>query len=140
MGRSFWRWSKTSSGVSHVYLADVGDVIGPFVDTGFSTGADTACNDKSNEPFPCQDGYFTFAPDGQRVAFQQRCTHSDPGCGFLTILDLRTGELTELTATLEQGRKGYASFAAWSPDGTHIAYIREPDRGAGGESPTPTSG
>ena len=57
---------EDASGMSHVYLADVGDVIGPLVDTGFDTGADTACNDKSNEPFPCQNGDFTFSPDGQR--------------------------------------------------------------------------
>ena len=123
---------EDASGVSHAYLADVGDVIGPLVDTGFDTGADTACNDKSGQPAPCQSGDFTISPDGQRVAFTQRCTYSVPGCGFITILDLGTGELTELTATLEQGHRGYPGFAAWSPDGTQIAYIREPDRGAGG--------
>ena len=114
------------NGVSHIYLADVGDNIGPFVDTGFGTAADTACNAKSNEPFPCQDGDFTFSPDGQRVAFTQSCTYSIPGCGFITILDLRNGERTELSATLVQGRhKSGPGSLAWSTDGTRIAYIRE---------------
>jgi Tol biopolymer transport system component len=117
-------------GGSHVFLADVSDSIEPLVDTGFSTGADEACNDKSLEPHPCQDGDFTFAPDGQRVAFTQRCTwNPQPGCGFITILDLRTGELTELSATLVQGRhKSGPGALAWSPDGAQIAFIRETDQ------------
>jgi Tol biopolymer transport system component len=117
---------ENASGSSHVYLADVGDVIGPLVDTGFGTGADTACNAKSNEPAPCQDGDFTFSPDGQRVAFTQSCTYSVPGCGFITILDLRTGERTELSSTLQQGlHKAHPGGLAWSPDGTHIAFNQE---------------
>jgi len=118
------------SGGSHIYLADVGDVFGPLVDTGFSTGADTACNAKSDRPAPCQNGDFTFAPDGQRVAFTQACTYSVPGCGFITILDLRTGQRTELSATLVQGQhKSGPGSLAWSPDGTRIAYIRETAQG-----------
>ena len=113
---------EEASGVSRVYLADVGDVIGPFVDTGFSTGADTACDDKSDQPAPCQSGDFTFAPDGQRVAFTQSCTYSVPGCGFVTILDLRTGKRTELDATLSSSRKGLMGSLAWSPDGTRLAF------------------
>ena len=123
------------SGGSHIYLADVGDVIGPLVDTGISTGTDTACNDKSDEPFPCQNGDFTFSPDGQRVAFTQSCTYGIPGCGFIIILDLRTGERTELSATLVQGRhKSGPGSLAWSPDGTRIAFIRETLQG----QPTPS--
>jgi len=125
---------ESVSGGSHIYLADVGDVIGPLVDTGISTAADTACNDKSDEPFPCQNGDFTFSPDGQRVAFTQRCTYGIPGCGFVTILDLRTGNRTELTATLVQGaHKSGPGSLAWSPDGTRIAFIRETLQG----QPTP---
>jgi len=126
---------ESVTGGSHIYLADVGDVIGPLVDTGFSTAADTACNDKSNEPFPCQNGDFTFSPDGQRVAFTQSCTYSIPGCGFIAILDLRTGERTELSATLVQGQhKSGPGSLAWSPDGTRIAFIRETLQG----QPTPS--
>ena len=125
---------ESVSGGSHIYLADVGDVIGPLVDTGISTAADTACNDKSDETFPCQNGDFTFSPDGQRVAFTQRCTYGIPGCGFVTILDLRTGNRTELTATLVQGaHKSGPGSLAWSPDGTRIAFIRETLQG----QPTP---
>jgi Tol biopolymer transport system component len=126
---------ESVSGGSHIFLADVGDVIGPLVDSGFSTAADTACNDKSDEPFPCQNGDFTFSPDGQRVAYTQRCTYSIPGCGFITILDLRTGERTELSATLVQGQhKSGPGSLAWSPDGTRIAFIRETLQG----QPTPS--
>ena len=125
---------ESVSGGSHIYLADVGDVIGPLVDTGISTAADTACNDKSDEPFPCQNGDFTFSPDGQRVAFTQRCTYGIPGCGFVTILDLRTGNRTELSATLVQGaHKSGPGSLAWSPDGSRIAFIRETLQG----QPTP---
>ena len=112
-------------GTSHVYLSEVTDDIGPFVDTGFGTGAETACLEKTTRPVPCQDYDFTFAPDGGRVAFWQRCTFT-PGCGFVTILDLRDGTLTELSATLQQGpdARGISS-PAWSPDGTQIALIIE---------------
>jgi len=124
---------------SHVYLSQVTDAIGPFVDTGFGTGADTACLDKAARPVPCQDYEFTFAPDGQRVAFWQRCTFT-PGCSFITILDLRTGALTELDATLQQGpNRGTISLPAWSPGGTQIAFILESDASALGVDEQPES-
>ena len=136
-----------ATGMSHVYLAEVSDVIGPFVDTGFGTGADTACLEKRREPFPCQDWGFSFAPDGERVVLLQTCTYNGmlvdrwadstyiPGCEFLTILDLRTGELTELSETIQQrrdegllGLDGSASLPAWSVDGSMIAFVRGLDR------------
>jgi len=131
------------TGTSHVYLADVSDLIGPFVDTGFDTGAGTACLEKSREPFPCQDWGLSFAPDGERVVLLQTCTYNgmldarwnDGGsrafCAFLTILDLRTGELTELSETIQLRRdkgplgiRGSISLPAWSVDGSMIAFVR----------------
>ena len=139
LGFSHLAWSQDGKRLlvateDHVYLSEVANVIGPFVDTGFDTGADTACADKSTRPMPCQDGDFTFAPDGQRVAFLQSCTwNPQPGCAFITILDLRTGELTELSATLQQGRhKGPMGGLAWSPDGAQIAFTKETEQGQTG--------
>ena len=145
-GASFFEWTNFAwsqdgkklllvvadgDGVSPVSIANVSADIGPFVDTGFGTGAEFACDEKSLEPHPCQDGSFTFAPDGQRVAFMQSCTwNPQPGCGFVTILDLRTGERTELSSTLQQGRHyGPMGYLAWSPDGTQLAYIKETRQG-----------
>lgn len=138
-----------ATGTSHVYLADVSDLIGPFVDTGFGTGAETACLQKSREPFPCQDWGLSFAPDGDRVVLLQACTRdgmqeprwndggSAPLCTFLTILDLRTGELTELSETIQQGSdrelRGSNSNPAWSVDGSMIAFVRATG-GAGDDS------
>jgi Tol biopolymer transport system component len=127
-------------GASRVYLADVGDIIGPFVRTGIGTRAETVCNDKSGKPAACQDGDFTFSPDGGRVAFTQRCTYSVPGCGFIAILDLQTGQRTELSATLRQGQhKGVPGGLAWSPDGTQIAFVMEGDLRVTGEGGGPDS-
>jgi hypothetical protein len=128
------------TGTSHVYLADVSDVIGPFVDTGFGTGAETACLEKSGEPYPCQDWAISFAPDGERVVILQTCTidgmfaprwndgAANPPCTFLTILDLRTGEPAELSETVQRGGdtelRGWNSNPAWSVDGSMIAFVR----------------
>ena len=108
-----------------IYLAQVTDAgVGPFVDTGLDTGGAKACNDKTGHRNPCQDAAFTFAPDGERIAFVQRCTWSAPGCMFITTMDLRSGERTELTETQRNARHGVA-LPAWSQDGSRIAFTTE---------------
>ena len=106
-----------ATGTSHVYMADVSDLIGPFVDTGFGTGADTACLEMSREPFPCRTGASALRRTGSKSCFSkharmlagltlgQLSTNYISGCDFLTILDLRTGARTELSETLQQGRQ-----------------------------------
>ncbi|MET1231261.1 MAG: hypothetical protein ABWY52_00250 [Candidatus Limnocylindrales bacterium] len=122
-----------------VYIAEVtDDGIGPFVDTGFDTGGAKACNKKSARRNPCQDAAFAFAPDGEHVAFIQRCTHSAPGCMFITTLDLRTGKRTELSSTQRNARHPLA-LPAWSPDGSSIAFTRETDQRVLSRGGTPVS-
>ncbi len=137
-----------ATGTSHVYLADVSNLIGSFVDTGFGTGADTACLEKSREPFPCTDWSLSFAPDGERIVLLQTCSMYWPvsrwadsstsyvsGCDFLTIFDLRTGARTELSEPLRQGiHHGPIRDPAWSPDGSMIAFVRETRQGTAGDS------
>lgn len=122
-----------------IKIADVGDEVGPFVDTGFRTEMETACADKMPEPRPCQDAAFAFSPDGGRIVFIQRCTGGEqPGCMFLTVLDLRTGERTELADTVEEARFGIA-LPSWSADGKQIVFVRETNAGVIGAGGRPTS-
>ena len=129
-GMTEFAWSKdgirllaasAAPGVN-VFVAEVDDEIGPFVETGFETESDTACIEKSREPFPCQDAAFDFAPDGERVVFVQRCTYELPGCYFLTILNLMTGERTEIYQSPRHRGGLTIELPAWSPDGTQIAF------------------
>ena len=126
-----------------IYLAEVSDDgIGPFIDTGFDTGGEDACDEKSagTAHHPCQDWDVTFAPDGERIAVVQTCTYIIPGCGFITTIDLRTGERKELSATLDDAaHPGADSSPAWSPDGSEIAYTRETDWRGLGEGETAES-
>jgi serine/threonine protein kinase/tetratricopeptide (TPR) repeat protein/thiol-disulfide isomerase/thioredoxin len=55
----------------------------------------------------------SWSPDGTRLVF------AGPKTGGLQILDLESGQITDLTAS---GRD-----PAWSPDGRLIAYVEKPD-------------
>jgi hypothetical protein len=126
--------------VGSIHVAEVGEDIGPFVDTGVEV--------PTNEQWEA----FDFAPDGERVVFMRKskCSSrsgSSPvvlatyvaetagaNCFVLSILDLRTGELTDLDETLvkdqTEPQTGSIELPAWSPDGTKIAYTRidQPER------------
>ena len=129
-------WSDDGSqivalGNGDVRIADVGDDIGEFVDTGFNTDEATACIEKSREPFPCQDAGVAFSPDATKVVLVQRCTYELPGCMFLTVIHFNTGERVELSDTLgpkvpvgDRRLRLGLERPVWSPDGTQIAFTR----------------
>jgi dipeptidyl aminopeptidase/acylaminoacyl peptidase len=125
-------WSRDGTRLvannGRILVAEVGEEIGPFVDTGVEV------------PVNAQWEAFDFAPDGERVVFvnKSKCpTASAPfgvsiaetagaNCLVLSILDLGTGERVDLEQTLVRnqvaGADAVLELPAWSPDGTKIAY------------------
>ena len=122
----------------HLYLADAGDTVGPLVDTGMDTGSATGCTGQGGKPWPCQDGWFSFAPDGQHLAFVRRCTWELPGCYSVATMDLGSGHVTVLSATKKSGRRPIEGVQ-WSPDGSTIVFSRIRDLRVIGAGSLPVS-
>jgi hypothetical protein len=116
-----------------VYVAEVGDDIGELVDTGFRTLEATACLEKAQEPFPCQDSGLSVSHTGDKIAFVQRCTYEDR-CAFLTLIDMVTGERTELSATLDDRPRHRLARPTWSPDDSQLAFDRVSSRTDDGDA------
>ena len=80
------------------------------------------------EPGPVDGGEFDFSPDGARLAFV-RNVWTDPNDPYpdsvVAILDLSTGEVTELEATAIRSPDGHDRMPKWSPDGTRLLFIRD---------------
>ena len=140
LGGATAAWSPDGSRLlvndGHIRVAEVGEDIGAFVDTGVVV------------PEREQWEAFDFAPDGEHVVFvrKSKCAAAPTalGLGFLavvpdvlvaetagancmvlSILDLRTGTLTDLGRTLvkdqtfgQNGQNLALELPAWSPDGT----------------------
>ena len=70
-----------------------------------------------------QDGFVPaeFSPDGNRLLFSRFAHPAAPGSGLadfdLLVLDLRTGDALPVVTNPAQ-----EAWAAWSPDGTRIAF------------------
>lgn len=104
-----------------IRIAAVGDAIGPFVDTGFGTGSEDACHASVGSFAGSQDSAFSVAPGGKQMAFVRRCT-GGRGRYAIAIVDLQTGALRELAATVHDAFFGVLVTPSWSPDGGRIAY------------------
>ena len=77
-------------------------------------------SDGSNErrltDHPVNDGFHTWSPDGQQLAFSS----SRNGWPEIYILELASGAIRQLTNNGEND--AFSSMPGWSPDGQHIVH------------------
>lgn len=116
----FWdtspRWSPDGKHI--IFMRDLGPVSEPRqlqqLDI-FIIDADGS-NERRLTFHPKNDGFPTWSPDGQHIAF----TSTRIGHGEIHILEIASGNIRQLTEN-EEGI-AYSSTPSWSPDGKHILH------------------
>ena len=83
-----------------------------------------------------EDTWFTFSPDGSRLAYVHLSRKGDEDFGTaIAIQEVATGQIVELDATRTTSGNGYDGAARWSPDGTRILFAQESKGIATSEDP-----
>jgi Tol biopolymer transport system component len=83
---------------------------------------------EGGRPGNADSGAPAWSPDGTRIAFSSSASNLAPGAAErrrqVLAKDLRTGAVALVSST-DDGRPGdgASGFAAWSPDGSRIAFV-----------------